>query len=165
MALFTFGEAAREEENRQNRKLEAVAFLRNSNARNRQRMLQVRSILYGEPYAPENEQYTEHYANKYPDKYTNNYTDQYSIIEKPEDGIRGSLQEESSFWLSFIRRCIICGAVLALLYMGNPSENTFASKYKKEIKSFISEDYSEKLFDFIQQIPYTFDYEKINVEG
>lgn len=151
MALF-IRQSDKECELRQNRRLEAVAFLRNSDARNRQRISHVRSILYDEPYVPAN------------DKKWDNRDEQYKI-DAEEHFDAGNWDEDRIFWKSFARRCIICVALLAVFYLKEPSQNSFWDKYKKEIKSVISRDYSEKLFDFIQQIPYTFDYEKINVEG
>lgn len=163
----------REQERRQNQKLEAVAYLRSSSARNRQRMGQVRSILYGEPYISEE---TENRSDKNKRNRSNianidnagnvgRYDSPDSSVSSDNWQKTGNREEERAFWLSFFRRTILCGAVIALLYMGDKSGSTAANRYKKEIKSLISVDYSENLFDFIQQIPYTFDYEKINVEG
>ena len=70
--------------------------------------------------------------------------------------------EEKAFWRSFRNRCIVALLLTAGIYLATMSNSPEITPYINKIKAEIGSDYSENLFDFIEQIPYTLDYEKIN---
>lgn len=119
------------------KKLAAAAFLRDSDGQNKERLLHVNSILTGQPIS------TKEYTSDTPQKTAYN-------------------DEEKAFWRSFRIRCIIALLLTAGIYIGNMSNSPQITPYINKIKTEIGSDYSENLFDFIEQIPYTLEYEKIN---
>lgn len=60
--------------------------------------------------------------------------------------------------------CRCCLVLLLLLFfrLGRNAPDGAVDAMREKCTSMIGIDYSEKLFDFIQEIPYTFDYEKTN---
>lgn len=131
----------KQENNQQrDRKLEAVAFLRNHEAGNRERLVRIRHILNGEPEAPVKTQ-----------------------IPLPSDNPADN--REQGFWRSLRRRCAMALLLTIFLCVGDMSGNKEAEKSIRIIKEVISKDNSENMFDFIQQITYTHEYEKINAKG
>lgn len=124
------------------RKLAAVAYLRERADADKHRLLQVKHILDGEECAS---------CNSMPPKDT-------SEAEAP--AFLSSKKHSSSLR----NRCIFCLILFALFFFGKENSNSRIFPYMQEIKSVISADYSDNLFDFLRQIPYTLDYEKINVK-
>lgn len=118
-----------------NAKLEAAKYLRLSAAESRQRLQQVNHILYGNLEG--NTNYTEIEQNKTSDRW----------------------------WFSIaIRSCLVL-LILFCIWLQKIENIPANNSYLQVIKKQITEDYSENIFDFIDQIPYTFSYEKINVTG
>lgn len=131
-------------ETERDKRLAVVAFLRNSDGRNKERLAHVHSILTGQPI-PLNE-------------YTSDET------EKTPQSMAAD-REEKAFWHSFRIRCVIALFLTIGVYIGVMSDSPEIAPYIKKIKTEIETDYSENLFDFIEQIPYTLEYEKINAKG
>ncbi|MBE5881698.1 MAG: hypothetical protein E7289_05285 [Lachnospiraceae bacterium] len=129
----------RENEAKRDRKLEAVAFLRDHEAGNRERLIHVKHILNGEPGEIK------------------------TAAVQPE-GLPYD-KETQEFWRSFRRRCMVALVLTLFLCVGKMSGTTELTKSVNLIKEAVLQDESENLFDFIQQITYTHDYEKINAEG
>ncbi len=127
-------EQAKEQE--RDRRILAAAFLRDSEMQNKDRLSHIHQILHGEQYRP--------------DIYREN------ISESPADA------EEKLFWKSFRNRCIFAMLITIILYVGMLSDISEFSDGITKLQMTIEMDYSENLFDFINQIPYTLDYEKIN---
>ena len=79
---------------------------------------------------------------------------------------RRQKDEQNKTGLTYGRSMLCrCGLVLLLLLffgMGKNAPDGAVDAMREKCTSMISIDYSEKLFDFIQEIPYTFDYEKTN---
>lgn len=119
------------------KRLAVAAFLRENNSQNKERLLHIHSILSGEPL-PMKEYDSETLEKNQPDN------------------------EEKAFWRSFRMRCFVAILLTAGIYIGMISGDSEITLYMNRIKAEIAADYSENLFDFIQQIPYTLDYEKIN---
>ncbi len=124
-------------ETERDRRLAVAAFLRDSDGQNKERMQHISHILTGQPvpakdYLPEFQEKTQ---------------------QDPE---------EKAFWRSFRRRCVIALVLTAGVYIavmtGSPEITSCMDTLKKEI----AVDYSENVFDFLEQIPYTLEYEKIN---
>ena len=125
----------------QDRKLAAVAYLRENATANKHRLLQVKNILSGEEPVPYN-----------------------TVTKDAVTGEQAQTTEEKTRTSSFRSRLVLCLLTFALLFVAKESENTVVAPYIQEIKTLISADYSDNLFDFFRQIPYTLDYEKINVK-
>ncbi len=123
------------------RRLAVVAYLRSSAEKNKQRLIDVNHILNGEEPLP----------GTYPQKA------QYDPDVSGDDTGR-------SGWKSFRNRCILCFFLTILFYVMTWNNQEHLTPYLYEIKSAVCEDYSDNLFDFLEQIPYTLDYEKINVK-
>jgi hypothetical protein len=119
------------------KKLAAAAFLRDSDGQNKERLLHVNNILTGQPIS------IKEYTSDTPQKTAYN-------------------DEEKAFWRSFRNRCIASLLLAAGIYLATMSNSPEITPYINKIKAEIGSDYSENLFDFIEQIPYTLDYEKIN---
>lgn len=123
-------------ETERDRRLAVAAFLRDSDGQNKERMQHISHILTGQPLPPKE------YLNNVPEKQTD--------------------PEEKAFWSSFRRRCVIALVLTAGVYIavmtGSPEITSCIDTLKKEI----AVDYSENVFDFLEQIPYTLEYEKIN---
>jgi len=124
-------------ENKRDKHLAVAAFLRENNGRNEERLSHVQSILTGQPIL------------------SKDYS--YDIQQNTELS-----NEEKAFWHSFRLRCIIALVLTVGIYIGNIFQSPEITPYINKIKAEIASDYSENLFDFIEQIPYTLDYEKIN---
>lgn len=127
-------------ESQRNKRLAAVAFLRSSHGQNTERLSQVNQILNGAPS---------------------------SIRSTDSSTADNTMQRrvESSFWRSFRIR-FACSIVLTIiLYLAMMTNSPKIAPYLEVVKVTVTTDYSENLFDFFHQIPYTLDYEKINVEG
>ena len=124
-------------ETERDKRLAVAAFLRDSNGQNKERLSHVHNIMTGQPLPPKD------FSQ---DTATN--------IQQNE--------EEKAFWRSFCLRCIAALVLTAGIYIGNMSQSPEITPYINKIKAEIGSDYSENLFDFIEQIPYTLDYEKIN---
>lgn len=74
------------------------------------------------------------------------------------DTINGTdKQKEAQKTILFGYRFLIAG-VLFVIFMNLNSD------VKTKIQTKISCDYSENLFDFVQQIPYNLGYEKISIK-
>ena len=125
----------------QDRKLAAVAYLRENATANKHRLLQVRSILDGAEPVPYN-----------------------TITKDIITGEQTQVTEEKKRTSSFRSRVLLCLLTFVLMFAAKESRNTVVAPYIQEIKTLISADYSDNLFDFFRQIPYTLDYEKINVK-
>lgn len=124
-------------ESSRDRRLAVAAFLRDSDGRNKERMQHINYILNGQPYpAKEN----------IPDKMQ-------TAVSDPE---------EKAFRKSFRIRCAAALLLTTGVYLGIMTQNPKIIPFIKTIKTEIQADYSENLFDFIKQIPYTLEYEKIN---
>lgn len=67
--------------------------------------------------------------------------------------------------MSFLFRTGIVLLILVLFYIGKSAPNGKIGALLNTCKKEISVDYSENIFDFIDRIPYTLNYEKINAEG
>ncbi len=119
------------------KRIAVAAFLRDSDGQNRERLAHIHSILSGQPYL------------------TKEITSE-SMQSQPVD------PEEKAFWRSFRIRCAIALLLTIGVYIGIMTGSPKITPYINKIKSEIATDYSENLFDFLQQIPYTLDYEKIN---
>lgn len=123
-------------EQERDRRILTAAFLRDSEMQNKDRLSHIHQILHGEQYRPE--AYRE------------------SSSENSADA------EEKLFWKSFRNRCIFAMMGTIILYVGMLSDIPEFSDSIAKLQTTIEMDYSENLFDFINQIPYTLDYEKIN---
>lgn len=123
-------------EQERDRRILTAAFLRDSEMQNKDRLSHIHQILHGEQYRPE--AYRE------------------SSSENSADA------EEKLFWKSFRNRCIFAMMGTIILYVGMLSDIPELSDSIAKLQTTIEMDYSENLFDFINQIPYTLDYEKIN---
>ncbi len=130
----------REQQLKRDRRLEAVAFLRDHDMQNKERIAQVNRILKGGDVQT-------------PGTYT---------MPEPEEA---DMKAEKEFWKSFRLRCAAAMFLTILFYVGMMSSDAVITNYITTIKTSISKDYSENLFDFINRIPYTLDYEKINAKG
>ena len=131
-------------ETERDKRLAVAAFLRDSDGQNKERLAHVHSILTGQPLPLK--EYTSDTSEKTP---------QSIAAEK----------EEKAFWRSFRLRCVFALFLTILIYLAVMTDNPQINPYIKRIQSEIKADYSENLFDFIEQIPYTLEYEKINAEG
>lgn len=77
--------------------------------------------------------------------------------------------EQNKTGLTFAQS-IACRSGLVLLFLffffaGKGAPDGKIDELREECVKGIAVDYSENIFDFIQEIPYTFDYEKTNAEG
>ena len=127
-------------ESKRDRRLAAIAFLRDSHVQNLERLSHVNQILNGTPSSITN-------------------TD-FSV---PESTV--PQRAEASFWRSF-RMHFTCSLILTIfLYLAMMTSSPNITYYLHMIKAAVVTDYSENLFDFFYQIPYTLEYEKINAEG
>ncbi len=124
-------------ESERDKRLAVAAFLRDSDGQNRDRLSHIHSILSGQPLPPKD------YS---PDMPTNTL----------------QVSEEKAFWRSFRTRCAIALLLTIGVYVGIMTGSPQITPYINKIKAEIGTDYSENLFDFIEQIPYTLEYEKIN---
>ena len=124
-------------ESERNKRLAVAAFLRDSDGQNKERLLHVNNILTGQPIS------IKEYTSDTPQKTAYN-------------------DEEKAFWRSFRNRCIASLLLTAGIYLATMANSPEITPYINKIKAEIGSDYSENLFDFIEQIPYTLDYEKIN---
>lgn len=124
-------------ETSRDKRIAVAAFLRDSDGQNRERLSHIHSILNGEPLPPKE------------------YSPELQEKTQPD-------REEKAFWRSFRIRCVLALLLTIGVYIGIMADNPKITQYIKTIKTTIATDYSENLFDFLQQIPYTLEYEKIN---
>ena len=124
-------------ETERDRRLAVAAFLRDSDGQNKERMQHISHILTGQPVP------TKEYSPEFQEK----------TQQDPE---------ERAFWRSFRIRCVIALSLTIGVYIGIMTGSPQITPYINEIKKEITVDYSENVFDFIEQIPYTLEYEKIN---
>ena len=127
-------------EDMRDRRIAAAALLRESDGKNKERLLHIHDILNGPSYIPQE-------SNSIPD------------TKPPQDSI------SNTFRRSFVMRLLIALLITFSIYTTRFAENPQIHRCIHKLKTTITTDYSENLFDFIQQIPYTLEYEKINVEG
>ena len=124
-------------ESERDKRLAVAAFLRDSDGLNKERMQHINHILNGQPYqAPE--------------------------ISHEKTQLQTVQQEEKAFWRSFHIRCAVALLLTIGLFLAAMTDSPQITPYMKKIKTAVEADYSENLFDFIEQIPYTLEYEKIN---
>ncbi len=129
-------------DSKQNRKLAVAAFLRSSASQNMERLVQIDHILNGGEISSS--------GNR-------------NMITQAAEQLDCSISdEEKTYQRSFRNRCVASIILTIVLFLGMMSEDEKIIKYVERIKIEISQDYSENLFDFIKQIPYTLEYEKIN---
>ena len=117
--------------------LAVAAFLRDSDGLNKERMQHINHILNGQPY-------------------------QATEISHEKTQLQTAQQEEKAFWRSFRIRCAVALLLTIGLFLAAMTDSPQITPYMKKIKTAVEADYSENLFDFIEQIPYTLEYEKIN---
>ena len=125
-------------------KLETISFLRRSAAENKQRLYQADAILNGQP------------------------ADRIDFTKQTDSA--ASVREEEPYAPkllsgSFFFRCLIALACLFVFLILGQTTEPQTRQYIDTIKGQIETDYSENMFDFIRQIPYTLPYEKTNVKG
>lgn len=133
-----------EMDDKKDRKLEVAAFLRSHEAGNRERLMHIGHILNGtsEEIVP-----------------------QPALLVQQTPVTSQAEREEKEFWRSFRRRCIIALILTIFVCVGKMSDNEKLTESVNVIQQSVLQDEAENLFDFIQQITYTWEYEKINVEG
>ena len=126
------------------RKLETISFLRRSAAENKQRLYQADAILNGQP------------------------ADRIDFTKQTDSA--ASVREEEPYEPkllsgSFFFRCLIALACLFIFLILVQTTEPKTRQYINTIKGQIETDYSENMFDFISQIPYTLPYEKTTGKG
>ena len=126
-------------ETERDRRLAVAAFLRDSDGQNKERMQHIHHIMTGQPILPK----------EYPIE---------THVKTPDP-------EEKAFWRSFRIRSVISLLLTAAVYIAVMAGSSEITSYVNRIKKEIAVDYSENVFDFFEQIPYTLDYEKINAKG
>lgn len=121
-------------------RLKAVAYMRQSAMESQNRLENARQILLQDKtgFQPE----------------TLENTNQDKQNETGNEGV-----------MSFLFRTGIVLLILVLFYIGKSAPNGKIGALLNTCKKEISVDYSENIFDFIDRIPYTLNYEKINAEG
>lgn len=137
------------------RKLEAVAFLRQNAADNNARLAHVNGILSGNTQ----QEMTAEAACLSQRCYEKEYR------TKQEERGKQELTGSMSFGKSLVIRTLLCALLAAAFYAAPESRFHSLKDCKILIRETVAKDYTENLFDFIQRIPYTFEYEKINAEG
>ena len=124
-------------ETERDKRLAVAAFLRDSDGQNKERMQHINHILTGQPF-PSKDYSQDIQQNTQQDK------------------------EEKAFWQSFRIRCAVSLLLTIGLFLAAMTDSPQITPYMQKIKTAVEADYSENLFDFIEQIPYTLEYEKIN---
>lgn len=122
------------------KRLKAVAYMRQSALESRSRLENAKQILWQDKTG---------YQTEMPE-----YTNQ---DKQNETGNEGSY--------SFLFRTGIVLLILIMFFVGKSAPNGKIGALLNTCKKEISVDYSENIFDFIDRIPYTFNYEKIDAEG
>jgi hypothetical protein len=124
-------------ESERDKRLAVATFLRDSDGLNKERLQHINQILNGQPY-------------------------QETEISHEKTQLQTAQQEEKAFWRSFRIRCAVALLLTIGLFLAAMTDSPQITPYMKKIKTAVEADYSENLFDFIEQIPYTLEYEKIN---
>ncbi len=132
-------------ESMRDKRIEVAAFLRSSDGQNRARLSHIHDILNGQPYQA--------------------YPNPPKTKEAENSKISSTEAEEKAFWHSFRIRGVISLFITILIYLAVLSASPKITPYLNTLKTTIKNDQTEILFDFIEQIPYTLEYEKINSEG
>lgn len=122
------------------KRMDAVMFLRQSAAYNKQRMNQANDLLNGSAPA-------DFYGIKNPES---------------DDQEEKNADENNTFKRSLFLRVMISALLGFSFFAAVHSNKINMDQYKNILIKTISVDYSENLFDFMKKIPYTFEYEKIN---
>jgi hypothetical protein len=146
-----------EERMLRDKKLEAVSFLRQNAQDNNMRLYEVKNILYhddgrqGRAFRKELEE-QEFGRNKIRGS------------ETAQKAASGSESDSKTAISSFLFRSALCACLLAAVHFMPENIGGAFPAQKENLLSVVQTDYTENLFDFIEQIPYTLEYEKINVE-
>lgn len=129
-------------------RLKAVAYMRQSEAESRLRLEHAKQILQKKPM--------ESNGYFYPNS---NPATEYTALE-PEQNETGS-----KIGISLMLRSCLVLLILGCFYVGKSAPNGKIKALLEDTKTQITVDYSDNLFDFIEKIPYTLSYEKINAKG
>lgn len=131
------------------KKLELIRSLRQTQENNLAALNKREAILYGKPISYRN---TSQYDNV---QITGKDTDQTAN----EDLLYGKNQILTFKVRAFLSICLVIGYV----FFTSMTENQYALE-KAMVKTYITKDFSNNLFAFMEDFPYTLEYEKISTE-
>lgn len=124
-------------------KLKAVAYMRRSAQESRERLNHVDHIL------------------------SSGSNDTHYLFSDAAENPNHEKQNESPVgWMfSFLCRAGLVLLLLVMFFVGKNGPDGKIEGLLNACKKEITVDYAENLFDFIERMPYTLNYEKINAEG
>lgn len=136
------------------KRIEIVRFLRNSAKDNRDRLRYVNHIVKSDESAYSQEDYAAGFFSQYDEKVQNGFCSEAEQTNK-------SILQKKTTSSTFFQRLVLSSLFLFLIWLiKNDTSNPYITKCRIFLEENIVSDYSDNIFDFIKNIPYTLTYEK-----